>query len=153
MVIEISVAVIALVFVVLGFYTVSLMKTIKQTMLQANQSIAQIQQDLVAVSNEATHVMQDANLLIKDVQHKMHAFDPLLASVNQTGEMLNQLTGSAKQLSAAVLQVTGNVNSKVSDNKSRISDYIEMAKAGIRVWQKIQSIRQSYSKNHVEKKE
>jgi uncharacterized protein YoxC len=153
MLIEISVAVIAVVFVVLVWYMVNLMKTVKQTMLQANQTITQMQHELATVSKEATNVMHDANLLVKDVQTKMHAFDPLLASVSQTGEVLAQLTGSAKQVSAAVTLVTEGVHNKVSDNKSRISDVLEMAKAGIRVWQKFQSVRQSYSKNENKQKE
>lgn len=153
MVYEISVAVVAVVIVVFVFYMVSLMKTAKQTLLQANQSLAQMQNDLVAMSKEATLVLHDANLLIKDVQTKMHAFDPLLASVSQTGEVLAQLSGSAKQVSAAVSKATEGVQSKISDNKNRISDVVEMAKAGIRIWQKFQSVRHSYTKNEVKKKE
>jgi len=153
MVYEICAAVVAVVIVVFVLYMVSLMKTAKQTLLQANQSIAQMQNDLVAMSKEATLVLQDANLLIKDVQTKMHAFDPLLTSVSQTGEVLTQLTGSAKQVSAAVSKVTEGVQTKVSDNKSRISDVVEITKAGIRIWQKIQSVRHSYANNEDKKKE
>lgn len=147
MVYEICVAVIAVFIVVFVLYTVSLIRTAKHTLLQANQSLTQMQNDLVAMSKEATHVLHDANLLIKDVQTKMHAFDPLLASVSQTGEVLAQLSGSAKQVSVAVSKVTEGVQDKVSENKNRISDVVEIAKAGIRIWQKIQSVRHSYTKN------
>jgi uncharacterized protein YoxC len=153
MIIEISVAVVAVMLSILILYTVSLMKTAKLTMQQANQSLSQMQLDLKTIKQEATSVMQDTNLLIKDVQTKMHAFDPLFASVNQTGEVLAQLTGSAKQISAAVNQVTGGVYNKASDNKDRIADVMEMTKAGIKLWQKFQSIRHSLKKNGDNKKE
>lgn len=153
MVYEICVAVVAVVIVVFVFYMISLMKTAKMTLLQANQSIAQMQNDLVAMSKEATLVLQDANLLIKDVKTKMHAFDPLLTSVSQTGEVLAQLSGSAKQVSAAVTKVTEGVHTTVSDNKNRITDVVDIAKAGIKIWQKIQSVRHSYAKNEDKKKE
>ncbi|MEX2461881.1 MAG: DUF948 domain-containing protein [Paenibacillaceae bacterium] len=145
MVYEISVAVIAVGIVVFVLYMVSLMKTAKITLLQANQSLTQMQNDMVALSREAAHVMHDANLLIKDVQTKMHAFDPLLTSVSQTGEVLSQISGSIKQVSAAVSEVTEGVHRKVSDNKSRISDVVEMVKAGFKIWEKFQSVRHSYS--------
>jgi uncharacterized protein YoxC len=153
MIIEISVAIIAVMVSVFILYSVSLMKTAKLTMQQANQSLSQMQLDLKTMRQEATSVMQDTNLLIKDVQTKLHTFDPLFASVSQTGEVLAQLTGSAKQVSAAVNQVTEGVYSKASDNKGRIADVVEMTKAGIMIWQKFQSVRHSLKKNGDNKKE
>jgi uncharacterized protein YoxC len=153
MIIEISVAVIAVVLAIFILYMVSVMKTVKETLVQANQTLLEVRKDLSTMSLEATQVLHDSNLLINDVHTKLNAFDPILTSVSQAGQALTHLTGSVKQVSAAVSSVTGDVHSTVTHNKSRISQAVEITKAGLQVWKMFQSVRQSLNHNGENKKE
>jgi uncharacterized protein YoxC len=153
MIIEISVAVIAVVLSILILYMVSVMKAVKETLVQANQTLVEVRKDLSTMSLEATQVLHDSNILIKDVHTKLNAFNPILTSVSQAGQALTHLTGSVKQVSAAVSSVTGDVHNTVTHNKSRISQVVDITKAGLQVWKVFQSVRQTLNHNGKNKKE
>jgi uncharacterized protein YoxC len=152
-VLQVCIAVIALVLVVFVLYTMSLMKAAKLLLVQANQTLLQMQGDLASVSQEATKVMRETSVLFNNVETKLHAFDPILSSVSQTGEVLTQLSGSAKQVSAAVTQVTEGMYGAVQSNKGRITDVIEITQAGINLWHKLQDLRNSFSQKNNDQKE
>jgi uncharacterized protein YoxC len=126
------------------------MKAAKLLLVQANQTLQQMQGEFASVSQEAVKVMRETSVLLSNVETKLHALDPIISSVSQTGEALTQLSGSAKQVSAAVSHVTEGMYGTVESNKGRITDVIEIAQSAVKLWHKLKEIRNSFSKKNNE---
>lgn len=137
MIIEISIAFIAVAFVVLVFFLVRMIIAARISLEQANRTLAAIQSEMHGLSLETTRLIQNTNVITADVQTKMKSLDSLFNSVGQVGDAVHQVTDSVKQVSAAVTNTTQQVHRNISANKVRIADILEWANAGFLIWKNV----------------
>lgn len=157
MIIEISVAVIALAFLVLVIYLVLLFSAVKQTLSQTNLLVNDVRKQLDDLSVEAKKTIEQTNQMGADLKHKMEALDPLFNSIANVGDVLEHKAESFRQRSARLNRVDerraysspffddpdqeeSNIRTKASESVI-VAEILELASLGIRLWQKLKKRR------------
>ncbi|WP_018753913.1 DUF948 domain-containing protein [Paenibacillus sanguinis] len=99
---QISVAVVAVAFVVLVVYLIKTLKAAEQSLLTTTTTLQEVQKTIDELGVEVKQIVKQANDLTGDLQHKMKQIDPVLESVKNAGEVLNEVTLATKQVSVAL---------------------------------------------------
>ncbi|WP_110931361.1 DUF948 domain-containing protein [Paenibacillus bouchesdurhonensis] len=100
---QISVALIAVAFVVLVIFLVKTLKAAEKSLDKTTQTLQEIQKTVDELSYEVKQVVRQANSITEDVEHKMKQLDPVLESVKNVGDVLNEVTLAAKQVSTSLI--------------------------------------------------
>lgn len=139
--IEISVLLIALAFIVLVVYVVQALRSAKTSLEETNRTLSQVQDKLEQLSQETMQLLQNTTHITSDIKQKLAAVDKLFESAKQAGEAVHQVTSSAKQVSASVVRtVNENVEDALKNNKNRIADVMQWASMGLVLWHKWKSL-------------
>ena len=118
MIIEISVAVIALAFVILVIYLIVITKALAVTLGQVNLTLV-----------EARKVVEEAHMSAADLNRKLETLDPLFQSVENVGEILENESFALKERKC-VCRI------KVEEDELNVSDFVVLADLGVRLWNK-----------------
>ncbi len=77
MIIQISVAVIAVAFVALVLFLIKTLRSITDLIAKTNDSIGQLQLQVNEMRQETTALIRHADEVTVDVRNKLHSMDPL----------------------------------------------------------------------------
>lgn len=99
---QISVAVVAVAFVVLVVYLIKTLRAAEQSLHTTTTTLQEVQKTIDQLGFEVKQIVKQANDLTGDLQHKMKQIDPVLESVKNAGEVLNEVTLATKQVSVAL---------------------------------------------------
>lgn len=136
-IIELSVALIAIVFVVLAVYMITTLKSAKASLDQANQTLVRIQEKLDIMSGESEKLIRNTNRLTEDLHGQIRSLNGLFTSVREVSESIQEVTSSFRQVSSTVSKsVVNNVEQAVSRNQKKMADLTEWAVFAFRLWQK-----------------
>jgi uncharacterized protein YoxC len=102
LIIEISVAAVALAFVVLVVFLITTLRSMSALLVQTNATIHELQHHLAGVTKEASDVLRHTNAVTVDVLNKLHSLEPTFHSVKQVGEAVDEITTSVKNASVSV---------------------------------------------------
>ncbi|CUI17047.1 conserved putative membrane protein [Candidatus Protochlamydia naegleriophila] len=157
MIIEISVAVIALAFAVLVIYLILLFSAVKQTLGQTNLLVNDVRKQLDDLSGEAKKTIEQANQMSADLKHKMEALDPLFNSIANVGDVLEHRAESFRQRSVRLGRFDErashsapffndsdhqeSINRAKTSESVVVAEILELAGLGIRLWQKLKKRR------------
>lgn len=100
---QISIALIAVAFVVLVVFLIRTLRAAEQSLHTSAQTLQELQLTINELSGEVKLVVRQANELTSDLQRKMDQVDPVLESVKNVGEVLNEVTLAAKQVSSSFI--------------------------------------------------
>lgn len=100
---QISIALIAVAFVVLVVFLIRTLRAAEQSLHTSAQTLQELQMTINELSGEVKQVVRQANELTSDLQRKMDQVDPVLESVKNVGEVLNEVTLAAKQVSSSFI--------------------------------------------------
>ncbi|AZK46162.1 DUF948 domain-containing protein [Paenibacillus lentus] len=100
---QLSVALIAVAFVVLVIFVVKTLKAAEKSLDKTTQTLQEIHKTVDELSYEVKQVVRQANSITEDVEHKMKQLDPVLESVKNVGDVLNEVTLAAKQVSTSLI--------------------------------------------------
>lgn len=126
MIINVSVALIAVAFVVLVYYLVVTLRSARKSLDQLNASMERVEKRVEDLSEESIRLIQSTKQLTDDVHVKIQSFNTLFQSANRIGEAVNEVTTSVKQVSSALSHsVTGSVQKAVSINEKKGSEWIQ----------------------------
>jgi uncharacterized protein YoxC len=148
MIIEISIAVIALAFVALVIYLITLFKSIRITLGQVNQTLVEARKQLGEIGGQAQKVMEHTNQISFDLKQKVDAFTPIFNAVSNAGEILDYKSSALKKEFLAASEE--NDLSDADLEKKKIAQapglmtaaaILELAGIGMRLWQKLKKRR------------
>jgi uncharacterized protein YoxC len=97
MLIEFSVAAIAIAFIWLVIFLIGLLQKGMVTLGETNQTLAEVRNAVHDLTQESSKLIHTANQVTVDVKHKMRTVDPLLESAQDVGDVLHNITNSVKQ--------------------------------------------------------
>lgn len=117
MIIEISVAVIAVAFAALVIYLIMLMVSLRDNLRQTKK------------------ILENTNDISLDLRNKMESLDPIFHTITNLGDVLEKKTESLKEYVNAPVEVETSL--KKERELKKISDVLEFAGMGIRLWQKL----------------
>lgn len=149
MIIEISVGIIALAFVVLVIYLITMIKALRITMGQVNQTLVEARKQLGEVGGQAQKVMEHTNQISYDLKQKVEAFNPIFNAVTYAGEILERKTSSIKKefLASEEEDESSSLNFEEKKKSTQTQGLLaaaailELAGIGVQLWQKLKKRR------------
>lgn len=145
MIIEISVAVIALAFAALVVFLIMTLRSLSTVLMQTNETIRELQQQVNGISKEATEVLRHTNEVTVDVRNKLYSIDSVVYSVKNIGDAVQEITSSIKQASASV---AGSIRTKAvkerpaaggRPGKNKVATVMQAVPVAIELWQAFRS--------------
>ncbi|RFU69658.1 DUF948 domain-containing protein [Bacillus sp. V59.32b] len=97
MLIEFSVAAIAIAFIWLVIFLIGLLQKGMVTLGETNKTLSEVRNAVQDLTQESRELIHTANQITVDVKHKMRTVDPLLESAQDVGEVIHNVTNSVKQ--------------------------------------------------------
>jgi uncharacterized protein YoxC len=147
MLIELSVAIIAVAFVGLTAYVIISLRSINETVQTVSRTLEKVQLHVDEVTRETVVLMKSTTQITEDLHNKLKHVDALFESVGEVGDAVNQVTASMKQVSATVTKsITHGVESGVHKQQKRIDEVIHWTNVAINLWQKFQSFKSNKPK-------
>lgn len=104
MIIELSVALVAIAFAVLVFFLIKTLKSAKVSLDNVSQTLQEVQKTIDELTYEVKTTVRHANEITADVQSKIQKIDPVVDSVKNLGEVMNELTLTVKEVSVTVIE-------------------------------------------------
>lgn len=104
MIIELSVALVAIAFAVLVFFLIKTLKSAKVSLDNVSQTLQEVQKTMDELTYEVKTTVRHANEITADVQNQIQKIDPVMDSVKNLGEVMNELTLTVKQVSVTVME-------------------------------------------------
>lgn len=147
MLIELSVAVIAVAFVALTIYVIISLKSVNDSVQQVSRTLEKVQLHVDDVTRETVTMLKSTTQITEDLHNKLKHVDALFESVGEVGEAVNQVTASMKQVSATVTKsITHGVETSVHKQQKRIDEVIQWTNVAVNVWQKLQAFKSNKPK-------
>jgi uncharacterized protein YoxC len=128
MIIEISVALIALSFVFLVIFLILTLRSLKITFDRINTTLIPLQRHTEDLCEQAEALIEQTTHLTKDLNHKLDAFDGVFNSISHVGNRLERSTLNLK-------------SHQDEFHSAPVEDAIEWALLGCQLWQKLKKRR------------
>lgn len=145
MIIEISVAIIALAFVALVIYIIAVTKALKVTLGQVNQTLSDVRKHLDDLGTEAKKATENVDQLGHDLNSKMEALKPIFNAISNIGDYLEQKTKTLK-LEAEICALknedeASTLEEELVDSKTKVinkvANILELVGQSFRLWQDV----------------
>lgn len=142
MLLQISIAVIAIAFLVLLYSLIQTLKTLRGTLEEMRLTVGSLRTEVTQISVEVKEAVHNTNAMTLDVRSKLSSLDVLFASVNDLGHALHSFTGAAKESAASVVaSIKGEgKKAKPAGEPGLISTVYDGVISTIRVWNKVKNI-------------
>ncbi|EGL15955.1 MULTISPECIES: DUF948 domain-containing protein [Paenibacillus] len=145
---QISLAVIAIAFVVLVVFLVKTLRSVTDLVAQTNQTIQQVQQQVTVVSQEANELLRHTNEVSLDVRNKLHALDKTFYTIKNVGDVVSEITTSVRQTSATVTNTMRNkVEKELNSPKSIVNRIAPLVPVAVDMWKRLKQSRTTNSKS------
>ncbi|MFD2446434.1 DUF948 domain-containing protein [Bacillus sp. CGMCC 1.16607] len=118
MIISISVAIIAMAFVVLVIFLVKTLKAVQGTMEGVSKTLAGIEKQLDEVTKETALLLHKTNVLADDIQEKAESLNSVVVAVKGVGSTVNKFNHSLRSVATSFDQ-------QVEQNKDKISQVVQ----------------------------
>lgn len=145
MIIEISVAIIALAFAALVIYIIAVTKALKITLGQVNQTLTDVRKHLDEIGVEAKKTTENVDHLSLDLNNKMEALNPVFNAISNIGDYLEQKTKTLKfeakitalkNAEALDLEEEDLIDSK-TEVINKVANILELVGQSFRLWQDV----------------
>ncbi|MBC8081205.1 MAG: DUF948 domain-containing protein [Gorillibacterium sp.] len=137
---EISVAVVALAFVILVFFLVRTLTVVQQSLQEMNYTINNLQEELNDVSSEVKGLIRNTNQITLDLRTKMKSLDSLFGTAENVGDTLEVVTSSIRNISNRFL-TNQNTNIVEQAEDKGVYKVIKAVTSMYNIWQKVKANR------------
>ncbi len=150
MIIEISIAIFSISFLVLVIYLISMIKTARSTFKEIDFTLIELRKQIDHTGEEVKKIIEQTNYLTIDFRDKLESLNSIFNTASNIGEVLEEVTDSIKTEAFASLYKEDNLSSSASllggqENRTktlaRVIDFLELAGLSFTLWQKIKKRR------------
>ncbi|XJZ26514.1 DUF948 domain-containing protein [Bacillota bacterium Lsc_1132] len=113
-----SVALIAIAFVVLVSYLAKALKSLSETLEKVSKTLDGLERQLNGVTNETTVLLHKTNSLADDIQKKSESLNSVVDAVKDVGATVSHFNQTLQSISQRV-------DKQVEQNKDKISQVIQ----------------------------
>ncbi|KQL20845.1 DUF948 domain-containing protein [Cytobacillus solani] len=113
-----SIAVIAIAFLILVIYLSKTLKSLQVTLDSVSKTLVGLEKQLDGVTRETTELLHKTNALAEDIQHKSKSLNSVVVAVKDVGDTVRSFNGS-------IQKVTTSVNSQFEENKDKIAAVVQ----------------------------
>lgn len=140
LVMQISVAIIAIAFLVLLYSLIQTLKVLQGALDEMRKTVGSLRTEVTQISVDVKEAIHNTNAMTLDVRTKLSSLDVLFASVNDIGHALHSFTGAAKESAASVVASIKREGNKPAEEPRLISAIYNGAISTIRIWNKVKKI-------------
>ena len=139
MIIEISVAVIAVAFVFLAIYLIVTALSVRRTLVEVDKTLVELRKQLNDNGEGVKKIIENAADLSSNLQYKMESLDSVFNTVANVGDILELKTEAVKEsiLDSTIFEE----ESRHHPQNFKIADILELAGLSFRLWQKLKKRR------------
>lgn len=138
-----SVALIAVAFLVLVIYVSTTLKSLQVTLTSLSKTLMGLEKQLEGVTNETTLLLQKTNALAEDIQRKSESLNSVVEAVKDVGTTVTKFNGTLQN-------ITTSVDKQVEENKEKISQIMQWSNILLELKDKWQARKQT--KNEISSK-
>jgi uncharacterized protein YoxC len=113
-----SVALIAVAFVVLVIYLAKTLTALQGTLTSVSTTLVGLEKQLDGVTKETTELLQKTNALADDIQDKSERLTSVVDAVKDVGSTVSKFNGTLKNL-------TSSFDIQVEQNKEKVSQIVQ----------------------------
>jgi len=113
-----SVALIAIAFLVLVIYVSKTLKSVQETLSSVSKTLIGLEKQLDGVTSETTVLLQKTNALADDIGQKAESITSVVEAVKDVGTTVSKFNGSLQNL-------TKSFDVQVEQNKEKVSQVIQ----------------------------
>lgn len=139
-----SVALIAIAFMVLVIYLAKTLKALQGTLTSVSTTLVGIEKQLDGVTKETTELLQKTNTLADDIQDKSEKLTSVVDAVKDVGTTVSKFNGTLRNL-------TSSFDIQVEQNKEKVSQIVQWSNVILELKDKWNERKQPKDKVHTEK--
>jgi uncharacterized protein YoxC len=137
-----SVALVAIAFLVLVIYVAKTLKSLQETLGSVSKTLAGLERQLDGVTHETTELLQKTNALADDIQEKSKSLNSVVTAVKDVGTTVNKFNGSLKNLSSSF-------EIQVEENKEKVSQIVQWSNVFLELKDKWDAKKKEKSESNV----
>ncbi|MFJ5758352.1 DUF948 domain-containing protein [Neobacillus sp. NPDC093182] len=138
-----SVALIAIAFLVLVIYVAKTLKSLQETLSSVSTTLTGLERQLDGVTKETTELLHKTNALADDIQEKSQNLNSVVSAVKNVGTTVNKFNGTLKTL-------TESFDIQVEENKEKISQIVQWGNVFLELKDKWNAKKQEKKADQVE---
>jgi uncharacterized protein YoxC len=131
-----SVALIAIAFLVLVIYVAKTLNTLQETLSSVSKTLIGLEKQLDGVTAETTVLLQKTNALANDIQEKSEKLTSVVDAVKDVGTTVTKFNGTLKNL-------TSSFDIQVEQNKEKVSQIVQWSNVFLELKDKWNARKQS----------
>lgn len=118
MILYLSVALIAIAFLVLVIYISKTLTYLQETLTNVSKTLSGLEKQLEGVTSETTTLLQKTNALADDIQQKSESLNSVVDAVKDVGVTVTQFNGTLQN-------ITHSFDRQIEKNKEKISQIMQ----------------------------
>lgn len=143
MLLEMSAVMVAIAFVILTFFLIRTLQSVKSSLDEVTQTLGQMKIEVRDIGEEVKAVVGNANEMAVDLRTKLTKLDHLFSSVHDVGQVVHELTATLRQSAAGFIasfqQPKGKQVSR--ERTEKWQTLLKGALVAADVWQEMRSAR------------
>ncbi|MDM5299117.1 DUF948 domain-containing protein [Bacillus pumilus] len=124
-----SVALIAIAFLILVIYLSKTLKSVQLTLKNVASTLEGLEGQMKGITTETEQLLHKTNQLAEDIQDKS-------AKLNTVVDAVQGIGGSINQFNTSIKQAAGAVSSSVERNQEKVSDVVSWSNAALEIYKK-----------------
>jgi uncharacterized protein YoxC len=118
LILYLSVALIAIAFLILVIYLSKTLKSLQGTLDNVAKTLSSLERQLDGVTNETTILLHKTNELASDIQQKAENLNSVVDAVKDVGDSVRKFNGS-------IQSITTSMNHQVEENKDKMAQVVQ----------------------------
>jgi len=139
-----SVALIAVAFLVLVIYLSVTLKSLRGTLNSVTDTLKGLEKQLEGVTSETTLLLRKTNALADDLQQKTKSLNSVVEAVKDVGVTVHKFNGTLQT-------ITHSVDQQIENSKEKISQIVQWSNVLIELKDKWQTRKQAKQQRFTEK--
>lgn len=139
MLLQLSAVIVAVAFVILTFFLVQTLKSLKVSLDEITLAMEQTKNEVKEIGDEIKQVIKNTNEMAVDLRVKLSKLNHWFGTVNDAGQVIHEITASVKQYAASLaasMKRTGSVKGETAQN-GRWQAILSGFAVSLEMWQKL----------------
>jgi uncharacterized protein YoxC len=141
LILYLSVALIAIAFLILVIYLSKTLKSLQGTLDNVAKTLSGLERQLDGVTNETTILLHKTNELASDIQQKSENLNSVVDAVKDVGDSVRKFNGS-------IQSITASMNDQFEENKDKMAQVVQWSQVFLELKDKWQSRKQKKDVTH-----
>lgn len=135
-----SVALIAIAFLVLVIYVSKMLKSLRETLKSVSKTLEGLETQLEGVTTETTALLQKTNALADDMKYKSESLNSVVDAVKDVGTTVSKFNGTLQS-------ITHSFDKQVEESKEKVSQVIQWSNVILELKDKWKAKKQEKDRN------